>query len=119
MDLALITATSQTPSPLRGGLGRGGGAMIARAPFKGGNNDSVDSLRPFEDVGIRKSKHVETAAGQVVIPGFVIEPGGWIVVAKSVDLNDKTRMKTGEINIIRPQLDLLAKVPAVDAKRLD
>src|SRR5690606_13628233 len=100
------------PSPLRGGLGRGARTGTFRAILKGGRDGIVNAIGVEQDVLIGKAQHLEASRRQIVVARPVIGLCQLAIVAIAIDLNDELGVPTGEVDIIGPNLDLLAEVKA-------
>ena len=105
------------PSPLRGGLGRGISTKTCRTVLKRCGNDIEHALGMVQNIIVGKAQNLEASGREILVARPVVGLRDFTAMGIPIDLDDQLGVDTGEIDVVRPDLNLFAKVKAARAQR--
>ena len=112
-----VKFTALAPSPLRGGLGRGAPATIARTVLKRHREHVIDTVRMVQHVLIGEPQYDKSSVMKIMIACFVVLSHAFSSMRVAVNLDDHTGMKTSKVDVVGTKLHLFAEVPTVGPER--
>ncbi|KKB76940.1 hypothetical protein VW35_16285 [Devosia soli] len=87
--------------------------------LKCGSEQLVNAFRIGQHIFIAGTQDKKSTLLQILVASCIITKGELSSVAIAIDFHDEPCLQTGKIDVMVAQLDLLAKVPALRAKRMN